>query len=159
MVGRTPTKEEIEGKRIKVLFWPNHDAEKGWFDPPTTLTASRPTTRAIVIDFFIVMVLLGAAFLCFTKARRRMRAKAGPIPKGPGTWPASAGLVGVMTLLLWPLFLLIWRCATSASWKWRKITKDIPTHRRLSIFSSLQTESMNTLRRRRCCPLSFTSSG
>lgn len=104
VAGRTPTREEVEGKRFPVLHWPNHEAEKRWWHPATTTSAAKPTDRDVLVHGGITLFLIGLGVLGFAKARMKPRADR---PSGPGTWPAWTGLVTGLFLLVCPVFLVM----------------------------------------------------
>lgn len=104
VVGRHPTKAEIEGKRIKVLHWPPHDPS--WWQPPATLSGFIPYPSEVLLHASIVVGLILRGVYLFRRGVRLALNKE-PSPSGPGHWPPWTGGVLVLTIILWLLFTLL----------------------------------------------------
>lgn len=100
-VGRVPLPQEIVGKRVRVLYWPNHADEYRWYHPPTTLSAVRPTTRAVLVDGSVVLVLLSVASISFRTGCRLLNRPATIGSHSSPLWPTWTLLAVVGVCVLW----------------------------------------------------------
>jgi hypothetical protein len=57
-----PLREEVEGRRLAVRYWPGHADVERWWHPPTAVT---PETIPEAGGLVVYNVLLGVAFVAF----------------------------------------------------------------------------------------------
>ena len=79
---RLPLRGEIEGQRLAVWYWPEHDDVTCWWHAPTVV---RPEAVARARDLVVPTVLIGAAFVgvglyCFRCVYRHAKLAAPPEP-------------------------------------------------------------------------------
>lgn len=116
-VGYQPMRSEVEGKRYKVHYWPDH--ESSWYQPPTIFTGGLPETRHVLIHLGIFTGLLLAG-IALVRRGRRIGKEPAPVYKGPGVWPAWTGGVTTLCVILWAFFSLLFNIVLPG----RKLNKD-----------------------------------
>lgn len=103
-VGRQPTRQEVEGKRYKVIHWPDH--EQQWWEPAATMSTTIPEPRHLLLHSLIVFTLLVGGVLLIRRGKRRALTT-NVQPAGPGQWPHWTGGVFMLTIVLWLFFALL----------------------------------------------------
>ncbi|MBL8823023.1 MAG: hypothetical protein JNJ77_10580 [Planctomycetia bacterium] len=103
-VGTQPTRQEVEGKRYKVIHWPDH--EQQWWQPAATMSGSIPELRHLLLHSLILLFLLVSGVLLIRRGKRRAL-MANRQPAGPGQWPHWTGGVFMLTIVLWLFFALL----------------------------------------------------
>ena len=82
-----PLKSEIEGKRVDVWHWPRQSEVRRWWHPPTVVARKAiPGGRFVLQDVLLAAVFLGAAWFCFRRGVRYLKAKlltTAPVAHGP----------------------------------------------------------------------------
>ena len=97
-----PLRNEIEGQRLPVWYWPNHLAELRWWHPPTVLMPEGTHTgAALVRDGLWAVACLAVLTFAFRRLRRRVQAMSPPQPEGERgiNWFALALVLGYLGIL------------------------------------------------------------
>lgn len=79
---RVPLREEIEGQRLAVWYWPRHADVERWWHPPTVVMPGATRKGGVVV----CNVLLGGAFVgvglfCVRRGFRYLKASLPPEPR------------------------------------------------------------------------------
>ena len=102
-----PLPQEVEGKRIPVLYWAGDPAGRRWYHPPLVQTAVRPSAVGVVLSVLACVGLLFAAGWCFHYVYDRRRAAAHhAAERTPGQWPPWTFLAVNGCVLTYPLVWL-----------------------------------------------------
>lgn len=103
VVVERPLREEVEGKRLPVLYWTGDPAARGWYHPPLVTTAPRPSPVRTGVSAVLCGGLLFAAVASFRGTRPRRPFVGGP----PRKWPAWTLLAVLGCGITWPLLAVM----------------------------------------------------
>ncbi len=97
-----PLPREIEGKRIGVLYWPDHPSIAQWWHPPTVLNPGATEVRLEIVRNALLAAAFGlGAFVCFQRGGRRLQ----QVVPAPPPRPATPPWVGIVLVLLYVVVL------------------------------------------------------
>lgn len=127
VVVEKPLREEVEGKRIAVLYWTGELAERRWYHPPIVTNASRPSPVRTGIIAVLCGAFLFGSVACFRYGYNRRRAAIHQAAeRRPRKWPAWTFLCLTGCALTWPFLWLVVVVFTKGSKLNRTGTERIP---------------------------------
>lgn len=124
MVGEKPLREELEGKRLPIMYRPDQLGARSWWQPPAVLSPERIQVKDLAIHGTICVSLFAFGIWCIGYANRRNTGSL--VPSGPGDWPEWTGIMLIMTIIAWCMWCILFTVLTKGYDVNRTATARIP---------------------------------